>query len=341
MNNAMTITVSNRRIGPGEPVFIAVEIGASHRGDPDLAARLIQEAARCGVDAVKLQTVDADESYVPESPSYGIFKSLWLPVVALKRLMGVARDCGVVLFTTPGDFVGLRLMCEVGMPLIKISSGLLTNLPLIQEAARIGLPMVFSTGMSYFEEVKATVRAAEEAGCHHLVLMHCTSLYPAPAATLNLAAMHTMAEAFPYPVGYSDHYDGMTATLAAVSLGARMIEKHFTLNRADGGPDDHFAADPAQLATLVREVRQIEQMIGGGQKMPAPAEMLARQIYRRCLVARRAIAAGESIALDAVGLKRPTAGAQGLPPSALGDIVGRCARRAIRPNESILMDMVA
>lgn len=338
---SQALIIGDRRVGPGAPVFIVAEIGASHSGNPDQAAALIELAARCGVDAVKLQTVNADESYVPGTPSYEVFKRLWLPSDALKRLMRVSADCGILLFTTPGNAGDLELAVEVGMPLVKISSGLLTNIPLVTRAAATGLPLIISTGMSYLEEVTATVHAAEEAGCRQMALMHCTSLYPAPAAALNLAAMQTMAGAFPYPVGYSDHYDGVAASLAAVALGARLLEKHVTLDRAGGGPDDHFSADPMQLESFVSQVREVERMIGSPDKAPAPAELPGRQLYRRCLVARRAIAMGERLSAEAIALKRPRAGAQGLPPAALSEVVGRCAARHIHPEESITAEMVS
>lgn len=335
MSGPVTVSVGNRRIGEGEPVFIVAEIGASHRGQVDTAARLIDAAAACGVDAVKLQTIEAEESYVPGTPSYDIFRGLWLPLDQVKRLMRVASDCGVVLFTTPGDPVGLQVLLETEMPLIKISSGLLTNIPLVQQAARTGRPLVISTGMSYLDEVAATVRAAEEAGCHQMALMHCTSLYPCPPQTMNLAAMHTMASVFPYPVGYSDHYDGVGGSLAATALGARLLEKHVTLDRAGGGPDDHFSADLPQLRALVRDVREIEQMIGSSVKAPVEQEMPGRAIYRRCLMARRPIRPGEVVSEDAISCKRPKQGQQGLPPSLLPHVIGLRARRSIERNEHI------
>jgi N-acetylneuraminate synthase/N,N'-diacetyllegionaminate synthase len=200
--------------------------------------------------------------------------------------------------------------------------------------------MVISTGMSYLDEVALTVRTAEEAGCRQLALMHCTSLYPSPAATLNLASMQTLAQAFPYPVGYSDHYDGTTASVAATALGARLLEKHFTLDRSGPGPDDHFAVDPAQLARLVREVREIEQMLGSGIKAPDAQEERGRAVYRRCLMARRAIAAGEVLSEDAVGFKRPKGDVQGLPPSLLPHVIGLRAKRPIQRNEHIRFEQL-
>jgi len=341
MSDAVTVTVGSRRIGSGEPVFIVAEIGASHGGKADQAERLIEAAARSGVDAVKLQTIDAEESYVPGTPSYDIFKGLWLPVDNLRRLMRVAADCGVILFTTPGDPGDLQVLLEIGMPLIKISSGLMTNLPLVQRAAKTGRPLVISTGMSYFDEVALTVRVAEEAGCRQLVLMHCTSLYPSPAPTLNLAAMQMMARVFPYPVGYSDHYDGVAAGLAATASGARILEKHFTLDRGGGGPDDHFAADPPQLSSLVRQVREVERMLGSPLKAPTTEELHGRAIYRRCLMARRTIQQGEIVSEDAVGFKRPKDGAQGLPPALWRHVIGLRAIRTISRNEPIHFEHLA
>lgn len=335
------VRVGEKSVGPDHPVFIVAEIGATHRGKLDVALRLIEEASRCQVDAVKLQTIRAEESYVPGELSYEIFKDLWFEKAELKQLKRACEDEGLILFSTPGDFFSLELLLEIGVPLIKISSGLMTNLPLIRRAAATGLPLVISTGMSYLEEVATSVRAAAEAGCRQLMLMHCVSLYPAPANTLNLSAIQTMASAFPCPIGYSDHYDGPAAYLAAVALGARLLEKHFTLDRAAGGPEDHYSADPVQLRELVRQVREVEQMIGTGLKAPASGELPGRDVYRRCLVARRPIAAGQVISREDIGLKRPRKGQQGLPPAMVERVIGQRAAKPITENESITTEMVA
>lgn len=340
-SGGVVVDVAGRRIGAGEPVFIIAEIGASHAGSARVAARLIEAAAQCGVDAVKLQVISARHSYVPGTPSYDIFDKLWLPPNAVKELAAVARANRVILFTTPGDAVDLDMLLDAGMPLVKISSGLLTNIPLITRAARTGLPMILSTGMSYLREVAASVRAAEDAGCRQLVLLHCTSIYPSPADTINLAAMQTMADEFPYPVGYSDHYDGPTAALGAVALGACAIEKHFTLDRRGGGPDDSFSADIPQLTALVAQIRELERMIGSAVKEPTTEERPKREVYRRCLVARRRIEAGEVLAEDAIACKRQQAGQPiGLEPAALTQVLGMRATRAIAENESIRLDIL-
>ena len=334
------VRVGPKRVGPDSPVFIIVEIGATHGGQVETALRLVDAAAKSGVDAVKLQTIWADESYVPDTPSHDVFKTLWLTLEELKRIKRACEDQGLVLFSTPGDPVGLDMVLQLGVPLLKISSGLMTNLPFVERCAATGLPLVISSGMSYLPEVERTVQTATGAGCEELMLMHCVSLYPAPPQTLNLAAMRTLAAAFPCPVGYSDHYDGITAAVAATALGARLLEKHFTLDRNQFGPDHSFSADPVQMRELVDAVRAAERMVGVAEKAPDPAERPGRELYRRCLVARRPIAAGEVITLEAVGLKRPRPGNQGLAPECLEQVVGRRAARDIAQHESLTAEMV-
>ena len=334
-----SLRIGDKRIAPDAPVFIIAEIGDTHGGSVDTALRLIDAAAAAGADAVKLQAIDPDHSYIPGEPSHAIFSQLRLTREALVRLRRAADECGLILFSTPGSAHDLRLMQELKMPLIKISSGLMTNLPLIRQAAQTGLPLIMSTGMSDLEEVAQSVRAVEEAGGSQLALMHCVSLYPAPAQTLNLRAMQTLAAAFPCPVGYSDHFDGIAACAAATALGARLLEKHLTLDRAVG-PNGACAADPAQLRELVRAVRDTERMLGRADKESVDAEQPGRSFYRRCLVAHRAIAQGEVVTADAVGLKRPRRGQPGLPPSEWDRVIGRRAVRRIEQHDSIIAEMI-
>lgn len=322
-------------IGKDRPVYVVAEIGATHQGQLDLAEKLIEESARCGANAVKLQAINPDASYVPESPSHAIFKALWLEKRDLKHLMQVARDNSVELFTTPGSREDLDTAVECGMRLIKISSGLLTHLPLVRDAAATGLPLILSTGMKYLDEVARSVRWAEEAGCRSMALLHCTSLYPAPPSTLNLRAMVAMREAFTYPVGYSDHTDGIQAAIATTTLGSCLIEKHLTLDRNGPGPEDFFAADPVQFSAMVRAIRDTESMMGGAVKEPHPEEKANRDLMHRCLVAARPIRAGETIEESCLAFKRPKPGNPGLPTALLHHVVGLRAARDIAENENI------
>lgn len=333
MSERAEIEAAGRLIGDGAPVFVIAEIGASHAGDVDIATQLIEAAAGAGADAVKLQVVSPDESYVAGTPSHEIFSGLWLDRSAVEELVSVARSLGLILFSTPGSPADLQLIVDVGMPLVKISSGLLTNTPLIEEAARTGLPLILSTGMSYADEVHSAVTTAERAGATGLAILHCTALYPAPAPTLNLRAITAMRAQFTHPIGYSDHYDGVESSVAAVALGATLIEKHFTLDRAGGGPDDHFACDPDGLRQLVTAIRTTEEMLGTGRKEPSADEAPARERNRRLIVARRPLAAGHLVTRDDVAMKRTPPGSGGLEPAALDSVLGSRTRRAVAADE--------
>jgi len=323
------IRIAGRPIGPGHHAFIIAEVGINHGGDEALAARMIDAAAEAGADAVKFQTVDVAESYMPGTASHEAFQGKDLPVDALRRLVTRAQARGIVLFSTPGDAKSLGKMVEAGMPAVKISSGLMTNLPLIGAAAATGLPLVISTGMAHLDEVQEAVAAARQAGGREIVLLHCTSLYPAPAGTLNLSAMATLAEATGCPVGYSDHFDGALACLTAVARGACMIEKHFTFDRTQAGADHHISATPDEFAALVRDIRMIEAMHGDGVKRPTPAEERLRDGRHRVLVSRDVIAAGTILTPAMFRLMRPLPGTAALPAKQLDAVCGRPAKRSI------------
>lgn len=333
------VRVGSLDVGPGFPVFVIAEIGASHSGRRDMAVKLVEEAAKAGVNAVKLQTIQVNEAYLPGEPSYEVFKGLWLEAEDLEELMRVAEKNGVLLFSTAGDLFSLDLMLKLGMPLVKVSSGLMTHHPLIAKIAKTGLPMILSTGMSYLHEVLASLGVAEEKGSRNLMVLHCTSSYPASPENLNLLAMKTMDEILPYPVGYSDHSLGSTAVVAACSLGARLIEKHFILDRSVPSPDRLFAAEPKEMKALVEEIRKVEKMLGSGIKEPVEEEKGQRSLLRRCLMARRAIQPGEVLTDEMISIKRPRPGQKGLPPSSFGQIVGMRVLRPVAANEGITLEV--
>lgn len=338
MGKRKHITVEKKIIGEGFPVFIIAEIGASHQGDVNLATRLIETGARCGVDAIKLQTVSAEESYIPGEESYEIFKGLWFEYEELLTLKKAAEDSNVVLFSTPGDLLSLDLILRLEMPMIKVSSGLLTHDPLIQRIARSGFPVLLSTGMSFLDEVGYALRILEENGCKQNMLMHCTSLYPSPPDRLNLRAIMTLSDAFLYPVGYSDHSQGTTAAIAACVMGANLIEKHLVLDKKIKLPDSAFALDPKEMILLVEQIRKVEKMLGSSIKEPVEEERGQRRFYRRCLVARKDMKAGDSIDEFSVVFKRPRKGERGLPPSYFDNMVGKQLLKDIEKNELFSFD---
>lgn len=323
------ISIAGRAIGKGAPCFVIAEVGINHGGDEVLCAEMIDEAAKSGADAIKLQTVTAEESYHPDIDSYRVFKDAALSRDANIRMMEKAAKAGVILFSTPGDPTALQLLFDIGVPAIKISSGLLTNLPLIEMSAAGGKPLILSTGMARAEEVADAVRAARVGGCCEMAILQCTSLYPAPASALNLNAMAALARIGDCPVGYSDHHTGHLAVLAAVAGGAKVIEKHFTFDASKPGADHAISIEPDEFAQMMRSIREIEAMLGSSEKAPVEAESKLRDGRHRRLVSARDLPAGASIGSGDIFLMRLPADREALPASRLRDVLGKRTRSAI------------
>lgn len=340
-NTVDSFSIGNRRIGPGQPVFVIAEVGINHHGDPALCARMMEAAAAAGADAVKLQTIDAEESYVHGTASYNEFRGKELGDDSMAALMLLAERLNLVLFSTPGDFASLERMVRLGMPAVKISSGLMTNLPLIAEAARRGFPLIISTGMAYEDEIAMAVDTARHQGSPGVALLKCTALYPAPDDTVNLAGMRSLGCRFRVPVGYSDHTMDALACTAAVALGATVIEKHFTLDSSLPGADHRISMEPAPFATMVAQLRRLEAMRGDGRIHPVPQEESVRAERHRCLVARNDIAAGDLFTAENVALKRPSPGNAGLPPRYFDQVIGCTATRPLRRDDKIVEQDVA
>ncbi len=334
------ISIAGREISTDTPCFIIAEIGINHGGNEKVCANMISQAAAAGADAIKLQTVTPEESYHPDTDSYRLFRESVLSREALQRLMAQARSAGIILFSTPGDPTALRLMCDLGMPAIKISSGLLTNLPLIRLAAASGKPMILSTGMARYDEVQAAVVAARASGCQELALLQCTSLYPAPTETLNLRAMDSLKGISSGPVGFSDHHAGYLACVAAVAHGATLIEKHFTLDATVPDADHAISIEPHEFFEMVKTIRDVEAMLGRPEKAPVEAEVRLRAGRHRRLVAARNIKAGETIRADDLYLMRLPADHEGLSASRIEDVVGRRATRPIAKFSGLTEDMI-
>lgn len=336
-----TFEIAGRSIGPGHPCYVIAEIGINHGGDEGRCTDLIAAAAEAGADAAKLQTVTPDHSYHPDTESYALFKDSVLSEDALRRLMERARAAGIALFSTPGDLAALALIVRVGMPALKISSGLLTNLPLIAAAAATGRPLILSTGMAHLAEVLAARDAAVGAGAEALAFLQCTSLYPAPSTQLNLRAIATLRAATGCSVGFSDHHDGDMACLAAVAAGAALIEKHVTLNATAPGGDHAISLEPAAFAAMVTRVREVETMLGSDAKAPTPEEEPLRGARHRRLVAARALQAGERIAADDLHLMRLPSETAAMRAAELDAVVGHRTSRPVARLEGITADLLA
>ncbi len=338
----MAILIAGRPIGGGASPFVIAEAGVNHNGDPSIARALVDAAAEAGADAVKFQTFDPDALAVADAPQAeyqreraaapnqrAMLAALQLPEAALRDLQRHAADRGIAYLSTPFDTASLALLDALDLPALKIGSGDLTNVVLLRAAAATGRPVLLSTGMATLDEVR---RAVEELRGVETVLLHCTSAYPAPEGDANLRAIATLREAFGLEVGYSDHTIGATTALAAVALGASVIEKHLTLDRTMEGPDHAASAEPDDFASMVREILIVHEALGDGVKEPRPIEADTIRVARRSVVIARDLAAGHRITAEDVAVKRP---GTGISPFDLDSILGRTTSRAL-PADHIL-----
>ena len=347
-----TLTIGHRRIGEGAPCFVIAEAGVNHNGDPDLARRLVEAAARAGADAVKFQTFHTDRLATPDAPKadyqcratgcagsqYDMLKGLELAARTHEDLIEHSRRQGILFLSTPFDEESADLLDALGVPAFKIGSGDLTNLLLLRHVARKGKPVILSTGMAGLSEVRSAVAALREAGLRSLGLLHCVSNYPADPADANLRAMHALAAEFHVPVGFSDHTPNAEVALAAVALGACVLEKHFTLDRTLPGPDHRASLDPGELAGMIRAVRAVESALGDGVKRAVPSEAGVAAAARRSIVASRAIPAGALLCDADLAIKRP---GTGLPSSRLPSLLGRRVRQDVAAGALIRLEMLA
>jgi N-acetylneuraminate synthase len=344
------VRIGNKSIGPGQPVFVIAEAGVNHNGDLKMARALIDVAVEAGADAVKFQTFRAERLVTPDAPKaeyqlqtsgdsesqFEMLRRLELSADAHRELQSYCHERGIIFLSTPFDEEAVDLLDELGVPAFKISSGDLTNSPLLEHVAGRGKPVILSTGMSELSELIEAVSVLNLAGCENPVLLHCVSNYPAAPDEVNLRAMQTMRSAFDVPVGFSDHTEGIDVALAAVATGACVIEKHFTLDRTLEGPDHRASLEPAELRELVRSIRRVEKALGSGRKVPTASEMETARVARRSLVAARDIPAGATLERDMVVMRRP---GTGLSPAALDTILGQQTTREIAAGTLLEQDM--
>ncbi len=345
-----SMRIGTHEIGRGHRCFILAEAGVNHNGSLDQARALVDAAAEAGADAVKFQTFTAEKLVLPGAPkaqyqrkaSRGdqsqleMLKALELSHQDHQALIEHCRERGILFLSTPFDEQSADFLESLGVEAFKIGSGELTNLSLLEHVARKALPMIVSTGMSTLGQVEAAVRAIETQGDPALVLLHCVSNYPADPADVNLRAMATIRRAFGRPVGYSDHTMGIAVPLAAAALGACVIEKHFTLDRGQAGPDHQASIEPHELKRLVESIRIVERAMGDGRKRPVASEADVMAAARRSLVAAVAIPDGTVIRTDMLSLRRP---GTGLPPEMRGYLVGRTTRVDISAGTLLQLDM--
>jgi N,N'-diacetyllegionaminate synthase len=305
-------------------VYVIAECGVNHNGSVDMAIALTDAAVAAGADAVKFQTFRSEALATSAAPKaryqqdttgnaesqLDMLRRLELPEEAHHVLARHCRSRGVEFMSTPFDALSCDLLTRIGVQRLKVGSGDLTNLPLLRHVASKGLPVILSTGMATLAEVEYAVAAINDTGNRALTLLHCVTEYPAPAGDINLRAIDTLRRAFGLPVGYSDHTLGPEVSVAAVALGAAVIEKHLTLDKSLPGPDHRASADPREFTALVSMLRNVSMALGDGIKRPAASELKNRDIARRSLTAARPLRAGERLTEDAVAIRRPATGIQ-------------------------------
>lgn len=321
-----------------ERTEIIAELGVNHNGDLQLVYEMIAAAAAAGADTVKLQTYRADAVMTASTPLADYMKrgdttsflelarKLELPEDCLGELQAYAAHHGVRLLSSPFDVPSLWLLARSGMKRLKLPSGELVNPLMLQAAAATGLPLIVSTGMANLEEVCWAVNKLQEQQAGPITLLHCLTQYPAEACHCNLRAMATMREATGLPVGYSDHTTGWTVAVAAVAMGATVIEKHLTLDRSLPGPDQNASMTPGDFRAMVMAIREAESALGDGCKQPAPPELPLRPIVRKSLVLRQPLAAGSVLLPEMLTAKRP---GNGIPARRFLDVIGCRVRHPV------------
>lgn len=329
--------------------LVIAEAGVNHNGSLETAYKLIDAAVEAGADFVKFQTFRADKLVTAIAPKagyqkettdhdesqYDMLKRLELSDGDFRKLADYCKNKSIGFLSTPFDDESLAFLTTLNMPLLKVSSGDLTNIPFLVEMARLNLPLIISTGMANMAEVEQAVEAVEQVGLplDKLTILHCTTEYPAPPQEVNLRAILTLQKTFPgVAIGYSDHTDGIVISIAAVALGARVIEKHFTLNKSMEGPDHQASLTPLELAALVDGIRKVEMAMGDGRKRPSASELPNRLAARKSIVAIKNIVRGEVFSIANVAIRRP---GNGLPPKYWDQILGQKAKKDFLVNEPL------
>lgn len=327
-------------------VFIIAEAGVNHNGSIEVAQRMIDAAVFSGVDAVKFQTFKAEKivcknaekaEYQIENTGnietqYEMLRKLELSADMHKELIAYCKKRNILFLSTPFDIDSIKLLADLDMPIFKIPSGEITNLPYLREVAKQRRRIILSTGMSNLEEVREAVKILKENGAKDITLLHCNTQYPTPISDVNLLAMVKMKEELEIPVGYSDHTLGIEVPLAAVALGACVIEKHFTLDREMVGPDHKASLEPQELKQMVDGIRKIEQALGNETKQVSPSEQDNRNIARKSIVAKKKIQKGEAFTEKNLTTKRP---GTGVNPMRWNEIIGMKSDRDYEVDEMI------
>jgi len=329
-------------------VLIIAEAGVNHNGDMQLARQLIDVAADAGADMVKFQTFNANRLATKQAPKanyqnkttdqsesqHAMLKKLELTLDMHKELIAYCKERNIEFFSTGFDTQSLDLLVSLGIEQFKIPSGEITNLPYLRHIGVMGRPLILSTGMATLGEIEDAIDVLEKAGTDrsNITVLHCNTEYPTPMEDVNLLAMCSIRDAFGVQVGYSDHTAGIEVPVAAVALGATVIEKHITLDKTMPGPDHKASLEPDEFKVMVSAIRNIEQVLGDGIKRPSPSESKNKVVARKSIIAETAIRSGEVFTTDNLSIKRP---GSGISPMRWDELMGKKASRDYQPDELI------
>jgi len=341
-----SIRIGRHLIGEEQPCFIIAEAGVNHNGDIDTAKNLVSAARDCGASCVKFQTFKAEQLLISNAPKaeyqlkvtdpgetqFEMLKKLELKEDDYEKLISHCEKEGILFLATPYNVEDVDFLDELGVHAFKLSSIHAVEPWFAQYVAKKQKPIILATGMATLSEIDETVRAVREIGHEDLILLQCTTNYPSRIEDANVLAMRTLAESFGTLVGYSDHTQDDVACILAIALGAKIIEKHFTLNKSMPGPDQSTSADPREFQRLVVNIQSAEKGLGSKIKEPCDVEIINSLGMRRSIVAKCDIKVGQVISMDHLTFKRP---ANGIKPSRLGDVVGRVAKLSISANHAI------
>ena len=347
------IEIAGRAVGADQPCYVIAEAGSNHNRDLDTAKRLIDAAAEAKADAVKFQTYTAEGLYSRKTPNpsylkkgsllkdqetvWELIKRVEIPWEWHQELAEHTASAGLHFLSSPFEEAAVDLLESVKVPAYKIASYEITHLPLIEYAAKTGKPLLISTGMASLADIERALDVANGAGCDQVALLHCAINYPPRFDDLNLRAIQTLAGAFQVPVGWSDHTMGHSADVAAVTLGACLVEKHYTLSRDQEGPDHAFALEPDELAAMVTAIRETEASLGSSVKRVTEAETEMFRIGRRSLVAARDLPAGTVLQRDDIAVKRP---GYGIQVYEMATVIGRRVAEPIEADEILQWPML-
>lgn len=340
------LNIAGRLVGPGEPPFIVAEIGSNHNGDLSLCRRLIEEARHCGADAVKFQSwtkrslvskaeYKRNTRYGTKSASSTLeheIERYQLTPEAHQRIAADCREVGIPFFSSCFSFEEADLLESLNVPAYKIASMDVNHLPLLEYVAQKGRPILLSTGLATLGEIERALDVLRSSGSSPVALLHCLSIYPSPAGIINLRNMATLQTAFDVPIGYSDHSLGTSIPLAAVALGACIVEKHFTLDKHMEGWDHAISADPAEMSYFVSESRNVFAALGQPTRALTLEQIEKRKVFRRRVVLARPLKAGETLTAADLDYKRP---GNGINPDEIRYVVGRAVKRDIEREEEL------